>query len=61
MPRYVYECEECGSKTDQYHDYSRKPNLIHCECGGVAYRIITAPIVRIPKPTSDARRGRGQG
>lgn len=41
MPRYDYQCEDCGDVREHFFLMSEKPAEIECECGGVCSSIIS--------------------
>ena len=48
MPRYVYECQKCGSSHDEFHSMSEDP-LIKCsKCKAKCFRAIQPirPLIR---------------
>ena len=61
MPNYLFRCEKCGIEDEWILNYEESRKIIKCECGEILQRVFTPPFVNIPNPTSEARKGRGQG
>ncbi|NDJ77445.1 MAG: FmdB family transcriptional regulator [Chloroflexi bacterium] len=40
MPRYEYECSECGVRFERVQSFSEEPILVCPECGGDVQRLI---------------------
>ncbi len=40
MPRYEYQCEECGVRFERIQKFSDKPITVCPECDGDAHRLI---------------------
>ena len=41
MPIYEWSCLECGKRIEQFISVKDVEEKIPCDCGGVAYRIIS--------------------
>lgn len=44
MPRYDYQCRECGSVAEHVFTMAEKPDLLACECGGQAASLINGDV-----------------
>lgn len=58
---YNYICEKCDKEIERNYKMGESPTKIKCNyCGSNCYRKFSNIYARIPSPTSEARRGRGQ-
>jgi putative FmdB family regulatory protein len=46
MPFYDYECDECGEVFEAYLQVLARDSFPGCDCGGVGYRLLSAPAVQ---------------
>ena len=61
MPLYSYLCEKCLNSPDKYFKMGEAPQRIKCDkCGKLCVRVYNIN-VRVPTPTHEARKNRGQG
>ena len=62
MPLYAYICEACGARVEIRQGIT-EPAKVRCRtCGKHQLRRQVGPVtIRVPTPTSDARKGRGKG
>lgn len=58
MPRYLYQCSECGNEFSETRRFAESESPALCECGGVGERLFTAgfQIVGCRWTDSDANR-----
>jgi predicted nucleic acid-binding Zn ribbon protein len=64
MVNYQYMCRKCGEVTESRFPMGEYPQVICCSyepCDGMCDKIISTPGIFIPKPTHEARIGRGRG
>ena len=59
MPTYSYQCDTCGSTTEEFHKYSERPDTITCACGGTAQHTITAVGLMVKEAYLDGTRRKG--
>ncbi len=45
MPVYLYECPDCGAKTERYFGFENYQPEVPCRCGCQARRRFTSPQV----------------
>ena len=62
MPFYEYRCEACGETMTYLQPMSDRPRVRCGLCGRYQLKRKIGPVaVRVPTPTSEARKGRGRG
>lgn len=44
MPRYDYQCAECGEVAEHTFTMAEKPDVLSCDCGGVSTSLISRSI-----------------
>lgn len=59
MPTYTFQCDECGSSTEEFYKYSERPETIQCACGGKASHTITAVGLMVKEAYLDGTKRKG--
>ena len=47
MPTYVFKCQSCGNKFDQYRPLSNFSRQAICDCGGLSSLVVTPPNIQV--------------